>query len=457
MMQSPATAGQLELKADYADAHNNLGTALWDHWKLEEAVGCFRRALELKPDYAEAHNNLGNAFKDQGKLDDAIACYRRALELQPDYAEAHSNLGDAFKDQGKRDDAVACYRQALEWKPDCTAHFGVAWGLDARHAYDEASEHLRQANALAAAEWRLRGRDYDAGAHTRFVDRLLAAFTPAFFDRVSGFGVDSRRPIFVFGLPRSGTTLIEQVLASHSQVFGAGEMGLGEQSFLHFSDGPAIDAAGIQRQAKSHLDKLWQLNADARHVVDKMPDNYLYLGLLAALFPQAKFIHIRRDLRDIAVSCWMTNFRNLLWTNDADHIAARFQDYVRVMDYWRKVLPVPLLEVNYEETVANLEGEARRLLAWCGLEWEPACLAFHENKRRVRTASSWQVRQSIYTHSVARWKNYEKALGELFAKLPQQPKKTRLCVTEPLVPRLRCSFPQHGVEPLRFVLANRQP
>ena len=143
-----------------------------------------------------------------------------------------------------------------------------------------------------------------------------------------------------------------------------------------------------------------------------MPDNYLYLGLLAVLFPQAVFIHCRRDLRDVAVSCWMTDFRSIRWANHPDHIATRFQQYRRLMDHWREVLPVPIHHVDYEETVTDLESVARRLIAACGLDWEPACLEFHRTERPVRTASVSQVRQPVYQRSVARWKNYEGALGE---------------------------------------------
>jgi hypothetical protein len=139
--------------------------------------------------------------------------------------------------------------------------------------------------------------------------------------------------------------------------------------------------------------------------------------LLAALFPQARFIHCQRDLRDVAVSCWMTNFRHIRWASDQDHIAARFKDYQRLMEHWRQVLPVEVLDVDYEETVANLEGMAGRLVGFCGLEWEPACLAFHKSKQPVRTASVSQVRQPLYTRSVNRWKNYEGALGGLFDRL----------------------------------------
>ncbi len=257
---------------------------------------------------------------------------------------------------------------------------------------------------------------------------MLATCTPAFFERVRGLGLDSERPVFVFGLPRSGTTLVEQILASHPQVFGAGETRLARDHFEALPaamgrDEPAmaclarLDSAAIQHVGQRYLDRLHALNGTALRVVDKMPDNYIYLGWLAALFPEARFIHCRRDLRDIAVSCWMTNFRQIRWANDPDHIASRFAEYRRLMDHWRTVLPVPLLEVDYEDTVADLEGVARRLLAWCRLDWEPACLEFHKSDRPVRTASVTQVRQPIYTRSVARWRHYEPALGGLFVRL----------------------------------------
>ena len=253
----------LELKPDYAEAHNNLGLALKEQGKLDEAVACYRRALELKPDYAEAHNNLGTAFKDQGKLDEAVACYRRALELKPDYAEAHNNLGSALEEMGdlqarKTPSAPRCgtipasppritnwrYSWAANfrsrtwlrsvdcWQASAAAtdaqrlllHFGLAQVLDARGEYAEAAEHLDRGNALQLAEWRKRGQEYDPQEYESLVTRMIAVCTPDFFERVRGFGLESELPVFVVGLPRSGTTLIEQILASHSQVFGAGEI-----------------------------------------------------------------------------------------------------------------------------------------------------------------------------------------------------------------------------------------
>jgi tetratricopeptide (TPR) repeat protein len=456
----------LQLDPESARIHCNLGSALNEQEKYAHAVAAYQHALQIDPQHAEAHHGLGAVLQDQGDFPEALARYREALRLKPDFAAAHGSLGTALEQLGDLDAALPCFREALRHDPghagaygqmaimlrgklpeaDRTMmqqlladphlssskrhalHFGLAHVCDAQGAYEEAAAHLHQANALRRAECRERGQAYDPAEHTRFVDELIATFTRAYFEQVRGFGSETERPVFIVGLPRSGTTLTEQILASHSQVFGAGELRYARDTFLalpRFLKSEAeplaclrrLDGASAGRIAQDFLERLARLHAEARRVVDKMPDNYLYLGLLATLFPRAKLIHCRRDLRDVAVSCWMTNFKQIHWSFDPNHIAARFRDYRRLMEHWRQVLPVPLLEMDYEETVADLEGVARRLVAWCGLEWEPACLAFHETRRPVRTASVTQIREPIYRRSVARWKHYEKALGELFAKL----------------------------------------
>ena len=252
-------------------------------------------------------------------------------------------------------------------------------------------------------------------------------------NKLAGAGSPDPRPVFVFGLPRSGTTLVEQILASHSRVFGAGELRFTRQSFdaipsaLEIS-GLALDSIArltpdaIGRLAEHHLRRLEELARahTVLRIVDKMPDNYIYLGLLAAMFPNAVFIHCRRDLRDVALSCWMTDFRpeNIPWASDPTYIGSRFDQYLRLMNHWRSVLPAPIHEVNYEDTVADLEGVANDLLLACGLDYEPGCLEFHRTQRRVKTASVGQVRQPIYSRSVGRWRNYEADLAPLFQALP---------------------------------------
>jgi hypothetical protein len=280
------------------------------------------------------------------------------------------------------------------------------------------------------AQFQRRNMAYDPAEHERFVSGLIAAYDAALFTRLAGAGLDTRRPVFIVGLPRSGTTLIEQILASHSQFHGAGELTLARQDFqaipelLGREEAPVACVAGLTSEvvrslAEWHDEQLRALDGGrAARIGDKMPDNYIHLGLLAMLFPNAVFFHCRRDPRDVAVSCWMTGFRSVRWTNDARHIAARMHQYERLMNHWRAVLPAVIHEVDYEQTVDDLEGVARRLLAACGLDWEPACLDFHRTKRPVRTASFNQVRQPVYRGSVGRWKNYETELADLFAALP---------------------------------------
>ena len=310
--------------------------------------------------------------------------------------------------------------------------FGLARAVDARGEFDRAASLTFEANALQRADFRKRGMDYDPDAHRTFVDRLIATFTPEFFARVSGCGLETERPVFVVGMPRSGTTLVEQVLASHPRVFGAGELQLVPETFdsLPQATGRAespldcvkhLDRESIERLGRRHLDALAALNDSADRIVDKLPENTLFLGLIAVLFPQAKLIHCRRDLRDVALSCWMTHFANLRWACDLDHIATRIREYRRLMNHWRAVLPVRMLDVDYEAMVADPERSSRELVAWCGLEWDPACLEFHKTRRRVRTTSVAQVRQPIYRSSVGRWKNYEQPLAAVFAQLAIDP------------------------------------
>ena len=454
----------LELVPGHAAVHNNLSVALKDLGKLDEAIVCCRRALELKPDYAHAHNSLGNVLREQGNLDDAVACYRRALELKSDVAEVHNNLGGALKEQGKMDEAVASLRRAIQLKPNyaealaavaellrarlpadelaalaqlasspevsvggrASAHFGMAAVKDAEGDYAAAAQHLRHANSLRLADHQAHDRAYEPDVHERWVAAIIDVFSAAHFARVRGFGVDSERPVFVFGLPRTGTTLTEQILAGHSKMFGAGELRLAGLAFQSLPQVTmkrakplecvaALDRQAVEIVARRYLDRLAAIDNSALRIVDKMPENYLHLGLLTTLFPKAKFIHCRRDVRDVALSCWMTNFRHVYWSNDIDQIGARFRDYERLMEHWRRVLPARFLDVDYETTVTDVEGTARRLVDWCGLEWEPQCLSFHTRREPVRTASVAQVRQPIFQHAVGRWKHYEKELAPLFA------------------------------------------
>jgi hypothetical protein len=307
--------------------------------------------------------------------------------------------------------------------------FALGHVLDARGEHARAARCLREANALDLARG---ARAFRPDAYEHSIGELIDAFGPDFFGRVAGAGLDTRQPVFLVGLPRSGTTLLEQILASHPRVHGAGELTLAGRAFESLTRVPGRTARSTVREilprvgpdairhlARSYFDRLHVLaDGGAERIVDKLPENYLYLGLIVALFPKATVIHCRRDLRDVALSCWMVDFQEIAWASDPGHIAANFRAYLRLMEHWRAVLPATIHEVDYEETVADLEGVARRLLAAMGLDWDPACLEFHRNGRPVRTRSVTQVRQPLHRRSVGRWRQYERELADLFAALP---------------------------------------
>jgi tetratricopeptide (TPR) repeat protein len=481
---------------------------------------CERRAAK-KPDDANAHTELGWAYQSDNRHAEAEASFRHALELEPDHLDARVNLGELHEELGAMKEAEACYREAEVRHPRSplplarravlvrgklpeadrdrlryamygpTAPnvrlnllFALAHVADARGEYAEAAACLEPANAMARELRQSRHQPYDPDQHTRFVDRLIATFTPERMRRLHGLGDDSVRPVFVFGMPRSGTTLTEQVLASHSQVFGAGELPLAHQLLDELaersrirqecgdsskpaersrirqecgdsskpaersrirqecgdSSKPAfaanvataedvsacldvLDGALLRELARKYQDGVQKIldrqpaGRQPHRVVDKMPDNYLCLGLIALLFPRATLIYVKRDVRDVAVSCWMTHFRSIRWADDTDSLARRIAEHRRLMTNWQAVLPVPMHEVCYEQLVDDFEPEARRLVAACGLDWEPACLEFHQTARPVRTASVTQVRQPLYRKALARWKHYEPYLAGLFNRL----------------------------------------
>lgn len=456
----------LQLEPNSARFLTHLAGTFAEQDKTEEALVTFERALRLDPGYFQAHSGLGSLYRELSRYKEAEAQFRDAIKLKPDLAGAHCALGEMAEEMGDRESAEASLREALRHDPDFPgvyAHLatllrsrlpdadrqelerllgdpkvrplgranllhGLANVHDAAGDYAKAADCLERAKAIQRVEWGKRNRLYDTADHEQHVERILATYSAEFFARARGFGLGSERPVFIFGLPRSGTTLLEQVLASHSQVHGAGELTLAQDTFRALPTVLGVDASPLdclarmdathaRRLARRHLDRLQELHREAPRVTDKMPDNYTHLGLLAALFPRAKFIHSRRDPRDVAVSCWMTNFKAIRWNVDPDAMASRFLAYRRLMDHWAQVLPVPMLEIPYEETVDDLEAVARRLVDWCGLEWEPGCLEFHRHDRPVRTASLNQVRRPVYKSSVARWKNYERALGPLFEKM----------------------------------------
>ncbi len=419
--------------ADPVGARLSLGQALQLDGRHDEALEQYRLCLEIEPSSARTQFALSATFEEQGQLAEAEAALREAIRLDPRFPAAHARLAMLLRGKLPDDDRLSVERLIEEpgqspW-PRARLLFALAQVLDARQEHSRAAAFLVEANALVSSIRHAEGLVHQPDDHERFVSELIRCFDAEFFRRFTGCGLETRRPIFIVGLARSGTTLIEQILASHPRVFGAGEQLFGRRSFekipsLTRPGGAALecvallDEVTLKQLAGEHLGKLNALDSCRfERIVDKLPDNYFYLGLLYAMFPRATFIHCRRDLRDVAFSCWMSDFHSVPWANDLTHIGSQFLQYRRLMEHWGRVLPAELIEVRYEELVDDLEGAARRLLDGCRLEWDPACLSFYRTRRVVRTASLSQVRQPIYRSSVGRWKAYENELADLFAML----------------------------------------
>jgi tetratricopeptide (TPR) repeat protein len=426
-----------ELDPLSSDAQHGLGMAFLDQGRLDLAESAFREALRLNPAYAMSQTGLARIQAERGDLEKSCALARRALEMRPNSAEAYHRLASNLK--GRLPEAeVEAIRRLIDHKslPDASRamlRFGLAAVYDARGLYRESAALLDHANQLQGAAKASQGPVYDPGQHSRLIDRFQAAFTPDACARSRGWIEPDPRHAFIVGLPRSGTTLVEQILASHHRIHGAGELYLAHAVFQDlpklagrpeldpFAAFAALGPESARAASRQYVDGVRAVApAAAERVVDKMPDNFRLIGLIAVLWPGARVIVCGRDPRDVAVSCWQTGFESNAWANHPDHIAQRIADYERMMRHWRATRPLEWLDVRYEEVVADLETSARRMIDFVGLDWDPACLAFHKTRRVVRTASVAQVREPIYSQSVGKWRHYAPHLGRLFDALERQ-------------------------------------
>jgi tetratricopeptide (TPR) repeat protein len=420
----------LALNAQNHDAVNLMGRVAFERGALDEALTHYRRALSLKPDLADAHNNMGNVLKELGRLAEAEQAYLTALELDPNVAGVYVNLADSKK-FAPGDPHLAAI-EALAAKSDGlskTDRMQLDFALGKAYAdlkdYRGSFEHLRRGAAAKRATIK-----YDQAEAFALFERIERTFTPEVIAAKTGGGDPTRMPIFVIGMPRSGTTLVEQILASHPMVHGAGELqtfndvvlevrGPGGNTLPYPEFLPSLDAGALAAIGRRYVVLVRKLAPQAERVTDKMPSNYYFAGLIHLALPNAKIIHTMRDPVDTCVSCFSKLFSaEQNHTYDLGELGRYYRRYERLMAHWRRVLPPGrMLDVRYEEVVADLEAQARRIVAYCGLPWDARCLAFHETDRPVRTASATQVRQPIYASAVGRWKVYEEFLGPLLKEL----------------------------------------
>lgn len=437
------------------------GDALMRAGRTGEAAAAYRRALELAPAEPRHRLALGHALLGEGDAAGAEACFAAAAAAHPALAAPLLGLAQAHRSLGRLAEALDACARALALDPENPAAVAMAaelkdGRLDAAERarlerlaakpglpplpasrlrfalarlhertgdFEAAFAELAEANRLRNAMMAAAGRGYDPAAQAALTGRLIAAFDAAHFRRVAALGHPSALPVFILGMPRSGTTLAEQILASHPQVHGAGELWEIERASeavpgRYPEAVAALGREAIRGLAERYLARLGAGAGAAVRITDKRPTNFLHLGLIATLFPRARIVHCRREALDVCFSNWACHFDSpFAWACDLAAAGHFHGQYARLMAHWRRVLPVPMLDLDYESVVADPEGAARRLVAHCGLAWDAACLAFHRTPRVVRTASDLQVRRPVYATSVGRWRPYQRHLGLLKAAL----------------------------------------
>ncbi|MEM6566878.1 MAG: sulfotransferase [Planctomycetota bacterium] len=402
----------------------NLIAALENQGRAADALRVSAAVVEANPDDAQCRNNHGALLKFAGHLDEAREEFRRAVELAPDYASAWRNLAGLKTFDDPDDPDLTAMRALLEKVPrrderKTALYFAVAAAYDQIGDVDEAFAHFERGN-----------RHHRAGAPFRIDDvrslfeDTIAHQTADLVQRGPVPGASDAAPILIVGMPRSGSTLVEQILASHPDAAGVGEVPDLVRTMQPYATDPrfrvraiaALGDADIASIGRAYANSLERREPDAKRVVDKFLTNFVHLGTLRRALPNARFVYVRRRPMDCGFGCYRTLFTsNVPYTYALDDIAAVYAETERLMEHWRQVLPEALVEVDYEAIVADQEGETRRLLDAVGLEWSDACLRFHETERRVNSASSTQVRRPLYASAVGRWKPYERHLRPLAA------------------------------------------
>jgi tetratricopeptide (TPR) repeat protein len=418
----------LELNPNSAEIHAAYGKLRWKSGRLEEAIPAFERAIELNPRDADVRADLANALVEAGRVDEAVDELKRATELAPDRADFYRFLAEARLSAITLAHVTAL--EAILHDPALTDDNRIEANFALSKFYGSAGDRTRSfGHLLRANEAKRRFITYDERETLASFQRIAETFDTAFLDSRRGCSLESALPIFIFGMPRSGTTLIEQILASHPNVFAAGELTQFEDATngVLAAAGPirpdAMIAASCDRLreiAERYVDALTALApAGVARVTDKMPANVRFAGLIHTILPNARMIHARRKPLDTCISIFSLHFAGEQpWAYELGELGRYYRAYESLSQHWRAVLPPDaMLEVNYEDVVDDLEAQSRRIVAFCGLDWDPACLEFYKTQRQVKTASATQVRRPIYRTSINRARDYGDLLKPLFDAL----------------------------------------
>ena len=419
----------LQLDSNKAEAHSLSGEIYTKTEQYPQAEAAFHNALALDENLLSAHLGMGQLQMELGQLDDSQASFQKAMEIDPNEIAPHVFMAQVKKI--KKDDPTlerleseARKLDAMSGTKAMSLHFALGKAYDDLKKPDEAFPHFAAGCRLKRARIQYSADNFDSAC-----TNIREFFSKETIDRLRGGGDPSNAPIFVLGMPRSGTTLTETIIASHPDVHGAGEL----HDLLSIANQPIpgkltegfplsmrdITPDDLTRAGARYVAGLRERNPSAKHITDKMPANFLAVGMIHLMLPNAKIVHIKRNAADICLSCFTKLFNHSQYHSyDLTELGRYYVNYAKLMEHWRNVLPEgAFLDVQYEELVADKEAQTCRLIEYCGLEWNDACLESHKNERSIKTASVTQVRQPVYTSSVERWRRYEKHLQPLFEAL----------------------------------------
>ena len=446
----------IALRPDFVEALYNLGVILQHLNRPDEALDAFRRALQLRPDLAAALLNMGNILHGQGLLEEAAEAYRAILRTQPGHVDALNNLGNTLKDLGRLEEARACLEEALRRRPCAKLfydlslirpcrdrndplrrrmeallarpglasedriqlHFALARACEQTGDHEEAFRHLVAGNRCKRATF-----EFDIQDEARRFRRLAEIFDADFFAEAGADSGLEAAPVFIVGMPRSGTSLVEQILAVHPGIHAAGELGDLTQALAGAGLRQPEAARGLGREqwrriGLDYLRRLERFQAGDRRITNKLPANFRHIGLIRRIFPRARIIHCRRDPRDTCLSCYKQLFTGPLpYCYDLTELGRYYGLYRGLMAHWHRVLPGFVLDVDYERLVTEPRTVVGAILSHCGLPWHEDCLHFHRHRRAVKTASALQVRRPLYTSAIGAWRRYASWLGPLLEAL----------------------------------------
>lgn len=458
-----------ENNPNYLAAFNAYAAFLAEHRRFDEALECASRAQQIAPHDIKVEEQLANIYLEMGNIEKALEHFNHALKSEPNNLSILRGICTAHMETGELDTAISiadqmiaidsnhldgyilksrarkstsndgmaeqlirlCESSTITDQNSTLAHYALGKIFDDQKSYADAFKHFKIANEIKKSTSKI---TYDKVSDELRFNSIIDLFTPDFFESRKNFGTDDDLPILIVGMPRSGTTLTEQIISSHPEVLAAGEV-----TFWYSANTvlPAkintktpypeclkemntLQAHEAIQQYENTLRKIVGFDAACKHITDKMPHNFLNLGLIAMLFPNIKIIHTKRNPIDTCLSIYFHNFSDFHnYSTDLSNLAFHYKQYERLMQHWHKVLPGRIIDINYEDTISDPEYWSRQLISHIGLEWHDACLAPHKLERAVKTISQWQVRQPIYKTSVQRWKNYEPFIKPLIDGLAE--------------------------------------